>query len=402
MRVIIMEINGKEAVALGRDGRFIRIRNAAYTVGQEIVIVPEMIIRKENVNRTRTVTRIAAVAACFCILFASIFGLVILNSQSYGYVSVDVNPSIEYRINRRDRVVSVSATNEDGEALLAAIGVENMEDQDIEIALSLTVNELSVQGYLDGEDAGVIISSSASTKKASAALSEKLLAYTQAEEKLKDVEVITAMVSRKLIREAEKLGTTAGKLHLIKSISEDVDIEEWIDKSVTEIYAAVQEHSSELPTDPETNIEPPPEVTVEPETLVGTDEENATSESNPDTDVEPDVTTEAGEVSTETETETESATETETEEETETDTETETESETEKETERETETEVPAETETTDEDKTWPETWPETMPEEWPEEWPDPETDDSGNVIMPEPEKKPWWWWLWELIFGWH
>ena len=294
MRVIIMETNGKEAVALGRDGRFIRIRNVGYAVGQEITVTPAMIIRKESVNRTRTITKIAAVAACFCILFASILGLVILNSQSYGYVSVDVNPSIEYRINRFDRVVSVSAVNQDGEALLATIGVDNVEGKDIEVALSLTVNELSVQGYLDGEDAGVVISSSAGSSKASAALSEKLLAYTAAEEKLAGVKVITAVVSQELIEEAEKLGTTAGKLHLIKSIGEDVNIDEWIDRSVTEIYAAVREHISELPTDPETDITPPPEVTVEPE------------------------------------------------------------------------------------------------------------TDEHGNIITPEPEKKPWWWWLWELIFGWH
>ena len=221
-------------------------------------------------------------------------------------------------------------------------------------------------------------------------MSEKLLAYTAAEEKLAGVEVITAIVSQELIEEAEKLGTTAGKLHLIKSIGEDVNIDEWIDRSVTEIYAAVREHISELPTDPETDITPPPEVTVEPETAVNTDKENATSASEPDNTDEPDVTTEELEIPTETDTETESGAEIETEAKTETDTETETESETEK------------ETQTDTEERTWPETWPETMPEEWPEEWPEPETDEHGNIITPKPEKKPWWWWLWELIFGWH
>lgn len=382
MRVIIMETNGKEAVALASNGRFIKIRNAGYTVGQQITLTSDMILRNERTLRTRTITKIAAVAACFCVLFASIFGLVILNSPSYGYVSVDVNPSIEYRINRLDRVVSVSAANEDGEALLASIGVDNVEGKDIEIALSLTVNELSVQGYLDGEDAGIVISSSASTEKASTALNEKLLAYTAAEEKLEGVEVITAVVSQGTVKEAERLGTTAGKLYLIQSIGDDVNIEEWIDRSVTEIYAAVLEHGSELPTDPETTVAPPPEVTIEPETSVDTDKEPATSEAVPDTTDEPDVTTEEIEVPTETETKTEAETETETE----------------KETETETETEVP--TETAEEEKTWPETWPETMPEEWPEEWPDPETDANGNTTLPEPEDKPWWWWLWELIFG--
>ncbi len=378
MRVIIMELSGKEAVALSHDGSFVRIRNLGYAVGQELQITPEMLIPKSTQGHTRRISKIAAFAACFCILFCSILGFLILNSPSYGYVSVDVNPSIEFRIDRSDCVVSASAVNGDGQSLLESIGIDELKGKDIEIALSLTINELSVQGYLDGENAGVVISSSAASKKASALLNERLIAYTAREEKLEGVEVITAMVSHDMIEEASKLGTTAGKLHLIQSIGEDVDIQEWIDKSVTEIYAAVKEHSSGLPTDPETEIEPPPEVTAEPETSVGTDDENATSDSTSDVTDEPDVTTEAP---------------------TETETETETESDTEKETEPdpETETEAP-----TDEDNTWPETWPETMPDEWPEEWPEPETDENGNTVIPTPENKPWWWHLLAWIFGWN
>lgn len=381
MRVIIMEISGKEAVALSHDGRFVRIRNLSYAVGQELQITPEMLIRKSTQSHARKVTKIAALAACFCILFGSILGFLILNSPSYGYVSVDVNPSIEFRIDRSDCVVSASAVNDDGQNLLESISIDELKGKDIEIALSLTVDELSVQGYLDGEHAGLIISSSAGSKKASAALNEKLAAYVAREEKLEGVEVMTAIVSQEMVEEASKLGTTAGKLHLIQSIGEDVDIQEWIDKSVTEIYAAVKEHNSELPADPETEIEPPPEVTVEPETSVGTDNEPATSESDPDTTGEPDVTTEVP---------------------TETETETETESDTEKETETETETQAPTDPETTEEENTWPETWPETMPDEWPEEWPEPETDNEGNTVLPEPENKPWWWDLLAWIFGWN
>ena len=383
MRVIIMELNGKEAVALGRDGRFIKIRNLGYTIGQELQITPEMIIRSSAQNHVPKFTKIATAAACFFILLGSIIGFLILNSSSYGYVSVDVNPSIEFRIDRSDCVVSASAANTDGQKLLECIGIDELKGKEIEIALSLTIDELSVQGYLDCEGAGLIISSSAKGEKASLALNEKLVAYTAHEEKLVGVEVVTAMVSQKTVEEASKLGTTAGKLHLIRSLGDDVDVQEWIDKSVTEIYAAVKEHSSEQPTDPETEIEPPPEVTIEPETSTETSEENATSEPVTDTMDVFDETTEAP-------TETDAATETESEKEKETETETE----------APTETEVPTEPETTDEEKTWPETWPDTMPEEWPEEWPDPETDDAGNNVIPEPEDKPWWWWLWQWLFG--
>lgn len=40
------------------------------------------------------------------------------------YVSVDVNPSVELALNRLDRVVSATAYNEDGEAVLAGVKLE--------------------------------------------------------------------------------------------------------------------------------------------------------------------------------------------------------------------------------------------------------------------------------------
>ncbi|MBE6584987.1 MAG: hypothetical protein E7645_00510 [Ruminococcaceae bacterium] len=382
MKVIIMETKGKEAIALNQNGRFVKIHNLGYRVGQELQIPAEMIIRSNPQKSPRTMQKLAVLAACFCLLLGAVLSFVVLNSQSYGYVSVDVNPSIEYRLNRFDRVVSVSAVNQDGEALISSIGVQNLEGADIELALSRTVQELSVQGYLSSEQAEILISSSAGSKKASEALNQKLISYMQSEDVLKNVEVITTVVTREIIEEASKLGTTAGKLQLIKELGDDVSIEEWIDKSVVDIHEAIKEQSSEIPTTPidtEAEVETPPEVTVEPDTSVDTEEETATSESVPDETDEPNAPTETVESVTETEAETA----------------------TEIPTEAPTETALPTEPETKEE-LTWPETFPNQMPSEWPEEWPEPETDENGNAILPEPEKKPWWWWLWELIFGWH
>ena len=89
MKVIIVELCGKDAVALSRNGQFIRIRNLGYSVGQELMISPQMIVRRSTT--ARAVTKIAALAACFCLILGVIMGILIVNSQPYGYVSVDVN-----------------------------------------------------------------------------------------------------------------------------------------------------------------------------------------------------------------------------------------------------------------------------------------------------------------------
>lgn len=395
MKVIIMEIDGQEAVALNREGQFIRIRNTGFTVGQEIVATPDMYVRQSPVKNTRIMTRIAAIAACFILVFGTLMGFLMMNSQPYGYVSVDINPSIEYRLNRFNKVVRVSAVNQDGEALLAIIGIENLKGEDIESALSLTVNELSVQGYLDGENTGIMISSSSKNDRSSKALDQKLKAYTEQEEKLAGITVITASVPPETVEEASNLGTTAGKLHLIKALGEDISAEAWLDRPIDEIYAAVLENGTDLSPDPETEIEPPTDDILEPDTSKETDTENATSAPVPDTTEEPEESTEPVEVTTDSE----SVTTTPEESESETEKETEIETETETETETESETETETETETESESETWPESEPEELPEEWPEEWPEPDKDNSGKPIWPE--GTPWWIkLLWAFIFG--
>ena len=347
MEVIIMEINGQEAVALNREGQFIHIRNTGFTVGQEIIVTPDMYVRQSPLKNTRAMTRIAAIAACFVLVFGTLMGFLMMNSQSYGYVSVDVNPSIEYRLNRFDKVVRVSAVNRDGEALLASIGIENLKGEDIESALSLTVNELSVQGYLNGENVGMLISSSSQNDRASKALDQKLKAYTEQEKKLTGIIVITASVSSETVEEAANLGTTAGKLHLIRALGEDIQAETWLDKPFAEIYAAVLENGTNLSPDPETETEPPTDDILEPDTSMETDAENATSAPAPDATEEPDESTESVGVTTESESVTTAPEETETETEKETETETETDAATESDTAPDTDEQTEAKTEAT-------------------------------------------------------
>lgn len=64
----------------------------------------------------------------------------------YSYVSLDVNPSIEYTLNRFDRVIDVEAVNDDGQAILENAG--EFKNLTIEDAITKTVDELVEEGYL--------------------------------------------------------------------------------------------------------------------------------------------------------------------------------------------------------------------------------------------------------------
>jgi hypothetical protein len=94
-------------------------------------------------------------------LFAIILPIVLVTALAYGYfaydigsvmayVSVDINPSVQFVTNGNDEVVSVTASNEEGEIILLE-EAENLIGLSIEEATEKIV-ELAIEyGYLDPE-----------------------------------------------------------------------------------------------------------------------------------------------------------------------------------------------------------------------------------------------------------
>lgn len=364
-KAIVMEICGREAVVLNAEGSFVRIRNNGYAVGQEIVLTSDLLISRNSSSRVwqNRMIRYAAIAACIALLIIPVFSLMIMNSQSYGYVSVDVNPSIAYHTNRFDKVVKVTPLNSESEALIATIGIDNLEGEAIEVALSVTIQALDKEGYLDGEQAGLIISTSSKTEKASLALHEKIKEVAANDEHLIGAHVATAMVSHQLVEQAAALGTTAGKLKLIQDIGDTVDVEKWLDKSVAEIQQAVKENNAAPEDDPANPNRP-----QESQTQMAEDTADVTRPEDGTTPNDLPVDTSQGET-----------------------------------TEPETEAEVIPETE---ESLTLPETEPNTEPEEITlQDTQAPlESETEADTIPPEPDKEKdpesWWEWFWQWIMG--
>lgn len=75
-------------------------------------------------------------------------------------LDIDVNPSIEFSLNRFDRVIGTYAYNDEGKMLLESIDTENKSYQE---ALGAVVNRLSELGYMPRESlftATVVVNSS--------------------------------------------------------------------------------------------------------------------------------------------------------------------------------------------------------------------------------------------------
>lgn len=122
MSYLIMECADSYAVALDEEGRFVKVPNLGYEVGQRVddVIVfdddadgAEVIPFKASAQR-RSRGRVAAViaaAACLCALFVGGFALW---QTPVGTVRMSINPDVSMEVNRLDRVVSLTGDNADG------------------------------------------------------------------------------------------------------------------------------------------------------------------------------------------------------------------------------------------------------------------------------------------------
>ncbi len=247
MKGIVVELRNKEAIVLSDSGSVITIKNNNYQIGEEI----------QMGNTKKSKVKFIAVAAGFIIAFTTVGGGAYAYNKPYSYVSLDVNPSIEYSVNVFDRVIDATAVNEDGEAILDNIDVEN---KTIDEAIKDTVSEISDQGYItEDETGGIVISTSSDNDTKSEELADELKSDAEEviSEKNLEASVEVLSVGKERVQEARELGVTPGKLNLVEKLQksaanpDDISIEEWINKPVKDIMKATKANREEQKTKPE-------------------------------------------------------------------------------------------------------------------------------------------------------
>ncbi|MEG1790303.1 MAG: hypothetical protein RR230_06570 [Oscillospiraceae bacterium] len=237
MKAIIVEIKGSFAAALSDDGEVSRLKNENYVLGQVIEL------QKLGSTRKKPLARLAALAACL-LLVCGIGGGAYAYKTPVGYVSLDVNPSVEYTLNMFDRVLAAEAVNEDGEKLLREIDLKTLNNKTIDDAITLTLAEIAREGYFS-DGGGIVISASGKKTENSEKLAAHLKALVSARcsENNDTVSVEALSVSREQLSEAKALGVTPGKLLLVQKLiaqhpdDGDFTAEEWLKKPVGEIMA---------------------------------------------------------------------------------------------------------------------------------------------------------------------
>ena len=249
MKAVIVEIRDTRAAILADDGRIYRIRNDNYAVGQEIEMKKQI---SSKTKRALVWAASAAVLLLACTTSAWAY------YTPYSYVSLDVNPSIEFSLNRFNIVLSAKGVNDDGEEILNGLHLGNLKYLPIEDAITQTVDQISEQGYFDGETGGgIVLAVSAEDEDKAEALAGQLQETVEQEneENSDTVEVETVSVGLERVQEARELGVTPGKLNLVEKLQASaadpasIDINLWLNKPVKEIMKAIKENRKAGMTD---------------------------------------------------------------------------------------------------------------------------------------------------------
>lgn len=266
MKAIVVEIRDKLAAVLSDDGGMYRIRNNNFTVGQVIDM------KKQLPRNIRKVVAWAASAAAVLLVCATSAWAYY---TPYSYVSLDVNPSIEFSLNRFNIVLSAKGVNSDGEEILSGLHIGSLKNMHIRDAIAVTVQQISDEGYFDDETGGgIVVATSAENEQTAEELAGELQEIIIEQEDTQNgdtVEVEAVSVGLERVQKARELGVTPGKLNLVEKLQASatdpasIDIQLWLEKPVKEIMKAIKENRKANPTDIDENdgTEPTP-VPTEP------------------------------------------------------------------------------------------------------------------------------------------
>ncbi len=179
------------------------------------------IVMMKTKKRKPWALRMAGVAAALCLVVGGAVGLrnYQVNHRVDATVSLDVNPSVEIQVNRKDRVLKVTPLNADGEVI---VGEMDFSGSDLEVAVNAIIGSMLQNGYLSEMANSILISVDNRDPVRSAEMQERLAAEVS---KLLQTDTFTGAVLSQTVTKnddlkqlAQKNGVTVGKAQLIQAV----------------------------------------------------------------------------------------------------------------------------------------------------------------------------------------
>lgn len=164
---------------------------------------------------------VLATAACLCVMVmgGGAFHYQYQNRKIESVIGIDVNPSVELSINRKDKVLNAQALNEDAREVMEGMDLKGV---DLNVAVNAVIGSMVTHGYLDDLDNAILVTvSNDSISKASQLRTsvvgdiEKTLQENQVRAVVYDQQVIERDEMKAL---ADEYGISYGKAYFLKEL----------------------------------------------------------------------------------------------------------------------------------------------------------------------------------------
>jgi len=165
------------------------------------------------------------IAACLALALVGGGGGMVYQ-QAYAVtsiVSLDVNPSIELEVNKKEKVLTCQALNEEAREVLADMnGGADLEGTKLDVAVNAIVGALVRNGYLDSISSAILISVEDKDQTRAAKLQQELTAAVDMvlQEKASDATVLSQTVEKDVAveKQAKENNISTGKASLISRV----------------------------------------------------------------------------------------------------------------------------------------------------------------------------------------
>jgi hypothetical protein len=190
----------------------------------------------------------------FTVILGAVFVLAscaqTVSAQDDTYVTIDINPSVELIVNKREVVVYVNALNEDAEVLLAELDLVGMP---LDEAMDLIIETAIALGYIDVDAEETFVSVSAISKDAE--IGDRI--RSRVKEHINEAFRNRYMMGRaedkgftpEFLAEAEIYGVTPGFLFLAKeavAVSDELLLEDALLLTVEELQTILKDAKEEM------------------------------------------------------------------------------------------------------------------------------------------------------------
>ena len=139
MKYLVMESEPGYAIVLDEEGRFLRVANRGYAVGETLTEVIEMAV--PAAPKRRFGRYLAAVAMVACLLFAALG--VYEWQQPFASVYMTINPEVRIDVDRDEMVVGLDGVNDDGADLVSGYAYD---DKSLELVMDELVDRAIEMG----------------------------------------------------------------------------------------------------------------------------------------------------------------------------------------------------------------------------------------------------------------